>query len=350
MQNCYTLMQILAKQSKLYQPGVFWQEASKVMLDDLDKHGIETFRSLSSSLSFFVPTYGYPGNALSEETMDSLQNWIKEQDLPDKQTAYLNQFASGYGAALADYRTLIASEFNANQAPKLTQFSESQFGNPLEQFEIEGNRYSRSALNYLAGLSFLKKHADLSSFTTVMEIGGGFGTLGEILYQTLPKTQYIDIDIPPTLCCSSYYLQQVFGEAEVSTYKDIQSLEQIELKTLKKAAILPSWCIEKLQGKIDLFVNFISFQEMEPEIVQNYLDNVTRLQADWVLLRNMREGKQLRSQNRFGVDKPIFSEDYARMLPDYDLIETNVYPYGFKTVDGYHSELMLFKRRLVKTL
>ena len=119
---------------------------------------------------------------------------------------------------------------------------------------------------------------------------------------------------------------------------------------MKKAAILPSWFIEKLQGKIDLFVNFISFQEMEPEIVQNYLDNVTRLQADWVLLRNMREGKQLRSQNRFGVDKPIFSEDYARMLPDYDLIETNVYPYGFKTVDGYHSELMLFKRRLVKTL
>jgi hypothetical protein len=84
---------------------------------------------------------------------------------------------------------------------------------------------------------------------------------------------------------------------------------------------------------------------MEPDIVQNYLNHVTRLQADWVLLRNMREGKQLSSQHRFGVDNPIFSEDYARMLGDYDLIATNVIPFGFKTVDGFHSELMLFKRK-----
>jgi len=345
MQNCHTLMQTLAKQSSLYQPGIFWQEASKVMLDDLEKHGVEAFRSLSSSLSFFVPTYGYPGNALNEETMESLQSWIQAQNLPAKQSAYVNQFVSGYGAALADYRTLVASEYKASKNPELTRFSESQFGNPVEQFEIEGQRYSRSALNYLTGLSFLKKYTDISAFKQVMEIGGGFGTLGEILHQTFPNTQYIDIDIPPTLCCSSYYLQQVYGEAQVSTYKDIQHLEKIELQTLKKAAVLPSWCIETLQGKLDLFVNFISFQEMEPEIVQNYLDNVTRLQADWVLLRNMREGKQLRSQHQFGVDKPIFSEDYARMLPDYDLIETNVYPYGYKTVDGFHSELMLFKRK-----
>jgi hypothetical protein len=33
------------------------------------------------------------------------------------------------------------------------------------------------------------------------------------------------------------------------------------------------------------------------------------------------------------------------MLPNYKLVATNVWPYGFKTVDGYHSEIMLFKRR-----
>lgn len=345
MKNCHPLMQALAQQSKLYQPGVFWEEASKVMMEELDTKGIETFRSLSSSLSFFVPTYGYPGNALSEQTMDSLKDWINSQALPAKQSAYLNQLTSGYGAALADYRTLVASEYGTQKAPYLTEFSESQVGAPVEQFEIEGHRYSRSALNYLTGLSFLKKHTDLSGFKRVMEIGGGFGTLGEILHQTLPDAQYVDIDIPPTLCCSTYYLKQVFGESQVSTFDDVALLKSVELTDLKQAAVLPSWCIEKLQGKLDLFVNFISFQEMEPDIVQNYLDNVSRLEADWVFLRNMREGKQLRAQNRFGVDKPIFSEDYAQMLPGYDLLETNVYPYGFKTVDGYHSELMLFKRR-----
>jgi hypothetical protein len=33
------------------------------------------------------------------------------------------------------------------------------------------------------------------------------------------------------------------------------------------------------------------------------------------------------------------------MLTNYDLIERNVHPFGFQTVDGFHSELMLLKRR-----
>lgn len=345
MMNCTDLMNQLAAQSPLYKPGVFWQEASKDMIEQLNLQGLEGFRRLSTSLNFFVPTYGYPGNALSEQTMQSWQAWLTEQTLPPKQNSYITQQMSGYNAALADYRTLAASEFASQAKPNLMAFTESQAGDPIEQFEIEGKYYSRSALNYLSGLSFLKKFLDFKDIKTVMEIGGGFGTLGEILHKTLPTARYIDIDIPPTLCCSSYYLQQVIGKDAVTTYEDTAQNKTIEISQLKQASILPSWQIEQLQGKIDLFVNFISFQEMEPDIVQNYLNHVTRLQADWVLLRNMREGKQLRSQHRFGVDKPIFSEDYARMLTQYDLIASNVIPFGFKTVDGFHSEVMLFKRK-----
>jgi putative sugar O-methyltransferase len=342
--NCESMMQLLALQSPLYQPGVFWQEASKDMIDDLTANGIENFRRLSSSLSYFVPTYGFPGNALSETTVRSLKDWLTAEQLSQKQSDYLNQLVTGYSSALADYRTLTASEYGIDRLPNLLSFSESHVGDPIEHFSIEGKFYSRSALNYLLGLSFLKKHLDLTTCKRVMEIGGGFGTLGEILHQTLPEVQYINIDIPPTLCCSTYYLTEIVGEDKVSTYKEVSQSASIELDQLKSMTVLPSWTIEQLQGKIDLFVNFISFQEMEPDIVQNYLYHVTRLQADWVLLRNMREGKQLRSQHRVGVNKPIFSEDYARMLPDYELVENNVVPFGFKTVDGFHSELMLFKR------
>lgn len=344
MMNCTDLMQQLAEQSPLYQPGVFWQDASRIMLDELNDDGVKRFRSLSSALSFFVPTYGFPGNALSQQTMQSLQAWLDAQNLPAKQHTYITQFMTGFSAALADYRTLAASEYNAMAEPNLLAFSESQVGEPIEQFEIEGRYYSRSALNYLLGLSLLKKYVDFSAIKTVMEIGGGFGTLGEILHKILPTVRYIDIDIPPTLCCSSYYLQQVFGESLVTTHQQTQHLDTIELERLKPLSVLPSWRIEALRGKVDVFINFISFQEMEPDIVQNYLDHVTRLQADWVLLRNMREGKQIRTAQSVGVDKPIFSEDYARMLKGYQLVETNVIPFGFKTVDGYHSEMMLFKR------
>jgi hypothetical protein len=110
--------------------------------------------------------------------------------------------------------------------------------------------------------------------------------------------------------------------------------------------VLCAWQIEKLRGSVDLFVNFISFQEMEPRIVGNYLSQVARLGARWVLLRNMREGKQKRVQMHLpGVETPILGEDYLDMLPSYELVERNVHPFGFRTVDGYHSELLLLRKK-----
>ena len=57
---------------------------------------------------------------------------------------------------------------------------------------------------------------------------------------------------------------------------------------LRKITCLSSWQIEKLLGKIDIFVNFISFQEMEPKVVRNYINHVIRLSPKFILLRNLR--------------------------------------------------------------
>ena len=81
-------------------------------------------------------------------------------------------------------------------------------------------------------------------------------------------------------------------------------------------------------------------------MVANSLRHVDRLQTRWVLLRNMREGKQMRrGAGSVGVETPIRSEDYLTLLTGYELVERNVLPFGFRTVDGFHSELMLLRRR-----
>jgi len=59
----------------------------------------------------------------------------------------------------------------------------------------------------------------------------------------------------------------------------------------------------------------------------------------------MREGKNLRKNGVAGVDKPILGDDYLAMLPEYKLVERNVAPFGYHTVDGFHSELLLLKRK-----
>jgi putative sugar O-methyltransferase len=175
----------------------------------------------------------------------------------------------------------------------------------------------------------------------VVEVGGGFGSLGEILCgDDRNDTFYVDVDIPPTAVFSTYYLRQVFGQNAVLGYDDTADWETLsieEMRSRARAAVLCSWQLPKLRGSIDLFVNFISFQEMEPAVVQMYLQHVDRLNARHVLLRNLREP--------LGVEAPTRAEDYDSFLPHYDLVASNTLPFGYQTPDGYHSELRLYRRR-----
>ncbi len=161
----------------------------------------------------------------------------------------------------------------------------------------------------------------------------------------IADVRYIDIDIPPTSYVAQHYLTELLGEANVATYADTKHLAHIDIQNLPQTSVLCSWQIERLVGNIDLFVNFISFQEMEPAVVGNYLLHISRLGARYVLLRNLKEGKQKRQEGSSdGVETPVLGDDYAAMLPGYEVVARNTLPFGYQTVDGFNSELQLLKR------
>lgn len=341
--TCTLAFDVMRLQSTLYQPTEFWAEASELLYENMVSHGIDNFRRSPYPLSFFVPTYGKLGNGLDnfiEEVIEPLQ---KENRLSTKQILTLNAILSGRNQAEADYRVLLAS-YTPERKTNLLNFSESEVGSPIEHFEFDGNMYSRSALNYLLGLSFLSQHTSLDNINTVVEIGGGFGSLGEILAKTKKQVIYMDFDIAPTLNVADYYLSNVFGRDKVGGFLQQESPKDV-VKNKRPISIFGAWQIEDLDDPIDLFVNFISFQEMEPEVVQNYLNHVDRIKAKWVLLRNIREGKQTTKESKYGVNEPVYTDDYKRMLPNYELVTNNVRPFGLKTIDGFHSELLLLKRK-----
>lgn len=249
---------------------------------------------------------------------------------------------SGELWALADYRVYLAAN-NSQKHPATSSFSESHLGKPTEQFAFEGKKYSRSSLNYLNGLSFLKQHLDTSSINSVLEIGWGFGTLDEILSFS-DGVSYINVDIPPTSTVSTYYLSQISG-IDLIDYSRTRELQQIKIPVSNAQMVLCPWQLPKLRGKLDLFVNFISFQEMEPDIVKLYLEQVDRLETEFVLLRNIKEGKAVKSEKVvYGVETPIRGSDYDDFLVNYSLVAKNVFPFGYKTMYRFHSELRLYKR------
>jgi len=336
----------LHRQDSIYKPTPFWDSASKRITAQIQDHGLDRFRRLPICLSYFVPTYGPPTIGITSEQAKWIQaEFAREQPDSHKAQLALEAYLTGKVNALSDYRVLSAS-LPQPDLFGLADFSESMIGDPIEQFVIEGKRFSRSSLNYLLGLSLLSRHADVSHIKTVMEIGGGFGTLGEILGKsTSQKFKYIDIDIPPTSFVADFYLASIFGRENVYSWLGLEERDKIDVSELPDHSVLCSWQIEKLVGKVDLFVNYISFQEMEPEVVLNYFNQVRRLSPQWIILRNMREGKQRMSNTRNGVVKPIVSEDYVGMLGDFNLVVRSVIPFGYKTVDDFNSEILIFERK-----
>lgn len=330
--------------SDYYRPTSFWREAAIKISDEIKIAGVQNFRNIGSALNFFVPNFGAPANGFSEPEVDALMLFARDDlKLSKKASMTLEQYLSGFFHARSDYRVLMASDIK-NKRPYLHAFNESAFGNPVEQFQFDGRKYSRSSLNYLLGMSMLKQHIDTDSIKTVLEIGGGFGTLGEILSQSgLTDIRYIDVDIPPVQYVAAEYLKSAVGSDHVLSYAATNG-ENLEISNLPMLTVLCNWQIEQLFGEVDLFVNFISFQEMEPFVVSNYLRHVDRLKSKWILLRNMREGKQKKTSTSLGVEVPILSEDYLGMLSNYRLVARNVHPFGYETVDNFHSELLLLER------
>ncbi len=351
MQNKYSLLNIMqedmALQNDLYKPTTFWEYGSKLIIEELENNNIEDFRKLRPTRNFFVPGYSAVDYLVNK---DKYEPTIQEFDkiVQDKRfVTRLKRLFYGNSSAFSDYRVLKASDTDIS--PYTDEVSESKIGNPLEQHEFDGRLFSRSFLNYLLGLNFLKQTVDTSDIKTVMEIGGGFGTLGEILLKDdRNEIFYINADIPPVGFVSSYYLQEVFGADNIACYDTTRDLEVIDIdkfKTTHKALNICSWQVPKLKGKIDLFVNFISFQEMEPDVVKNYCNYVEKLEPKYILLRNILEGKRIRTKtHRVGVDEPILGDDYDNFLPSYELIKSDSTVFGFITEDNFHSQLRIYQR------
>jgi putative sugar O-methyltransferase len=330
------LDQMLAEMERapaLYRPTNFWQTGLRGIVDDLRSRGVEDFRSHPSARVMYVPTYTensrflrLAGEALRRMGVLGLRSRVLNH-----QQAYFDH--------------AVATGLDPDYGLKLRGATESTVGRPVEQFTFDGLRYSRSFLNYLRGLVFFKRCVPDANVRRVLEIGGGFGTLGEILLQGDEGITYVDVDIPPVGFVAGWYLQQVFGRDRVAVWDETREWKSIDLDTLDRSAVLCPWQLPDVTGQVDLFVNFISFQEMEHEVIENYFRHIDRLGARWVLLRNSVTGKQRGGPGELGVREPVKRSDYLDIFSGYELVASDHRLFGHSQEGGFASEVMVLARR-----
>ena len=332
-----------------YQTTDFWRHASKFELTTaLAEDRIHQFRKDPACLSYFVPTYGVHAMGLSSSQFAQIDRIAKSGTLKQKNT--ITNFLSGQSQANADYRTIngciTALGFNP-----FSEFDESEIGEPKEQFIFDGKKLSRPTNNYILGLVYLLCADPNAQINTVVELGGGHGALGEVLFKSLLGTKtYINFDIPPTCIYAQYYLSRALPSHFSSNLSEAWD-SSVKIESLSGTHVRPNWDISNLSGPIDLFVNYHSFQEMEPPVVQNYISEIKRLEPTFLLLRNIKEGKQIKTERSAGVEIPTTSDDYIKWLEDqFDLISQDSRTFGYVTADNFHSELSLWKRKIASKI
>ncbi|MGD9824482.1 putative sugar O-methyltransferase [Desulfobacter sp.] len=348
--NCLSLLNTMINDMQhadpLYSPTDFWSVCIAAIIDEIKRKGLSGFRAHKSANSFFVPLYSRPFYYRHKDIIDHFIKWLDTLPYRKAGTDIYN-LLSGHTNALADYRVFKAAD--SNNPPILSNLSESQVGHPNEQFVFEDCRYSLSFLNYLKGLVFLKKNIVPNPIHRALEIGGGYGTLGEILLKSEPDALYIDVDLPPVAAVATYYLREVFGESSVLGYDQTREWEHIDIDNIPdacRAVVLCPWQLPKLRGKIDLFANFISFQEMEPDVVKNYINLVQSHEPEYILLRNLREGKRKKmTPDELGVKEPILLKEMIFWFDQYKEVARDTISFGELKIDNFHSEISVLTKK-----
>ena len=292
----------------LFRPTSFWGPGLVQLLADMDSRGLEVFKSWPTAGFWFYPRYGTGfTNASIDATLERAL-----QVLPSANPAWVRAALTASHEARRDFDVARIAWDQSRWPVDLDGHGESMSGRPFQYFRFTGAQHgwTRPYLNYALCMAALSRHVDAPP-QRFLEIGGGYGVLGEFLMQRDPAAVYVDLDIPPLMTVASWYLTELFGD-RVTTYYGTPSAGPI---SVAGSAVLPNYRLPDLTGTFDVFINSFSFQEMEPDVVESYVDLVVALGVRYVVSLNSRLGKPTKAEgNEVGVVEPVTSARVITMF------------------------------------
>ena len=86
----------------------------------------------------------------------------------------------------------------------------------------------------------------------------------------------------------------MFGDDSILSYDDSKNKTNLGYdgcQSVLRGGCVPTWEIGKISGPFDVFFNSYSFQEMEPNVVKNYIQEISRIGVKFVVPLNSVNGK-----------------------------------------------------------
>ncbi len=210
-----------------------------------------------------------------------------------------------YETANKDYNTLLLFLKDLELYKIIFEgFSDLSNTNEINKW---GYKFDNKKFHYLDISSKIQKNLILNSLnligkskTNILEIGGGFGSLAERLFESEKINSYTNVDIPSSLVTAYYYLATKYGEDIVELIDTKSRLDEKLNLDEKKIFLIPSAFYSEIKKyeKYDLLCNFASFSEMDFETVKNYLENLPK-SINIIVTSNSNSELKYKNSNNF---------------------------------------------------
>lgn len=246
---------------EIFWPGPYWRPHADEIIKIIDRSGIGSFRSIPEKAltAFGAGTWGrwMPEGRLA--VVDSLMQRVPLAR--DISRAYRREIEGGYVRASNERlsKLRLMHEFIRVTDIELASLTDTATGGAVT-FKIGDKNYSELFLNKLYELALLRQRFDFSKTYDVIEIGGGFGLMGELLTRLFPKLNYTIVDLAPIAALAQYYLETT--SKNVAGYDDSPS----------RITVRCAHQIDAITGRFDLLMNTASLQEMSRPQVEHYME------------------------------------------------------------------------------
>lgn len=344
------MMRDLDMADDIYKPTNYWKYYEKAFMPELKKRGLFDYRRRKFSI---LASFGAVDLLLSVKVAsrikykgcNRLANLV-EQLLLSNPFFNINKFNLCSRESLTPYfywyvkNKFDLANLNIGKCPT------SSFGNPEDLVEIDNGLWSLAHLNYCSMVADASSYINFHDDMTVCELGAGMGRNIEILAHLFDRATFLLFDIPPQLYVSNQYLSAVFKERVIS-YRDAVTLKPVNTADFRslisgRIIMLPSWKMPEWRNvMIDIFWNCASFQEMEPDVVVNYLDIVKSMSPRYVYINAIPQGNYWGKWKlgRGGTKEPVLCHYYQDSLKE-----------KYEPITKYHTDYFLQKPEYVSYL
>ena len=319
------MMSDLRQVPREYQPTQYWENNEAELVAYLKEYGLKDFRRQhSTGARNILLSFGATDLLRDEWTAPELERTRIVSNRIIRRTRqlsaasrhvgrfqrnmYLRRMSEryrSYGSVCLAFAEQKGAEWGAKSVKDLHL---SMIGNPEDRFDVDDRAWSYTMLNFYMRYAWVSRFVDFDSIGSIAELGSGSGKQAEVLAKLHPNLTLFLYDIPPQLYVAHQYLKAVFPDRLVQ-YGDDLNVESGSIN------LLPSWLFPDIKAiRPSLFWNAASFQEMEPDVVRNYLRTVDEAAPDHIYLMERMEGMPT------GVDTATMLQDYVEGLPSYSLM------------------------------